>query len=244
MSKKKWTVYFHTNNINNKVYVGITSRNVKERWGKQGHEYLRKSKKGEYFQSKFARAILAYGWDNFNHIIFAENLSKEDAYFLEITLIAFFDSINNGYNICRGGGGTLGIGVSEEERKRRSIAFKGKHFSKDTEFKKGHTFSDDVLRKMSQAKKGKSSWNKGLKGYNSGDKNPMKRPEVAAKFKGANNKTAKRVHQFDLEGNFIKEWDYLSQIYEQLGYNIPNISKCCKGAIKSAYGYRWIYPAS
>lgn len=34
--EKTFTVYFHTNIDNNKVYVGITSQKITSRWGKNG----------------------------------------------------------------------------------------------------------------------------------------------------------------------------------------------------------------
>ena len=40
MENKKWSLYIHTNKINHKQYVGITSRKVKDRWGKNGNNYI------------------------------------------------------------------------------------------------------------------------------------------------------------------------------------------------------------
>ena len=74
--KNKWTVYMHINKLNNKKYVGITSRNPNERWGKNGNRY----KSSPHFYS----AIQKYGWDNFEHIILKDNLTSEEADKLEI----------------------------------------------------------------------------------------------------------------------------------------------------------------
>lgn len=59
--------------------------------------------------------------------------------------------------------------------------------------------------------------------------------------RGADNPRAKRIVQFDLNMNKIKEWDYVNQITEQLGYLHGNIISCCKGRYKQAYGYVWKY---
>lgn len=240
-NQKRWKVYFHTNIDNNKVYVGITSRDLSARWGHNGNGYLRLKRNGEFIQPKFARAILSHGWDMFEHIVFAEGLTKDEACSMEMSLINLYDSINNGYNITKGGEGGHGIKVSEEERRKRSEMSKGKHYSPNSEFKVGHTFTEETLNKMSEAKKGKPSWNKGLKGYNAGDKNPMKQPKVAAKFKGVNNANARRVIQMDMDENIIKEWEYMSKVKELFGFDGANITACCKGRIKSAYGYKWKY---
>lgn len=238
---KTYKVYFHTNISNNKVYVGMTSQNIASRWGKNGKKYLEKKENGDFVQPKFAKAIAKYGWDGFEHTIFAEGLSHEEACLMEMTLIALYDSIDNGYNITKGGEGSVGVIVSEEECRRRSEYFKGRRMSPDTEFKKGHSFTPEMLQKMSDAKKGKPAWNKGLKGYNAGEGNAMKRPEVRAKFKGAKNACARKIVQLDINGNFIREWDYMTQVQEELSFNVANLTACCKGRIKTAYGYKWQY---
>lgn len=51
----------------------------------------------------------------------------------------------------------------------------------------------------------------------------------------------KPINQYDLNKNFIKVWDSGMTIQKDLGYNHPNIVKCCKHQIKSAYGYIWEY---
>lgn len=53
-----YTVYVHVNKINGKMYVGITSQTVEQRW-RQG--------KGYKHCVFFYRAIEKYGWDGFEH---------------------------------------------------------------------------------------------------------------------------------------------------------------------------------
>lgn len=52
---------------------------------------------------------------------------------------------------------------------------------------------------------------------------------------------AKRVKQYDLNGNFIREWDSIVRIREECGYSDTFISQCCGGKYKRAYGYIWKY---
>lgn len=59
--------------------------------------------------------------------------------------------------------------------------------------------------------------------------------------KNYNGKCSKPILQFDLDGNFIKEWVSQSEIERQLGFKQENISNCCKEKYKQAYGYRWEY---
>lgn len=53
---------------------------------------------------------------------------------------------------------------------------------------------------------------------------------------------AKPILQFDKNGNFIKKWKTISDIYKQFG-KIDNgcISAVCNKKRKSAYGYIWKY---
>lgn len=92
---KKYTVYVHTNKINSKKYVGLTSlQPPTKRW---------QNGKGYKMQPKFFRAIEKYGWDNFEHTIVAQHLSAESASLLEKQLISEYDSIKKGYNADCGG---------------------------------------------------------------------------------------------------------------------------------------------
>ena len=112
-----WTVYKHTNKINGKSYIGITSRKPEDRWGTNGYKY--QSQKSKYLC--FSKAIQKYGWDNFTHEILFTGLTKEDACKKEKELISFYNSkAPFGYNLTDGGEGTSGYEVSEEFKQRRS----------------------------------------------------------------------------------------------------------------------------
>lgn len=52
---------------------------------------------------------------------------------------------------------------------------------------------------------------------------------------------SKKVYQYDLDGNFIREWVSASEVERQLGYAQSNINACCLGKRKTAYGYIWRY---
>lgn len=122
--QNNWIVYKHTNIINNKSYIGITSRNPEDRWGKQGEKY--RPAKGRY--SSFYSAIKKYGWDNFTHEILLEHLSFEEASYKEKELIIFYNSkAPNGYTLTDGGEGTCGYEPGENFCKRRSELTSGEN---------------------------------------------------------------------------------------------------------------------
>lgn len=52
------------------------------------------------------------------------------------------------------------------------------------------------------------------------------------------------IKQFDLNGNLINVYKGLNKICRINGWNATNISKCLKGKIKSAYGYKWEYTSN
>lgn len=123
-----YKVYCLTNTINGKQYVGITKQDVIKRW---------KSGKGYKKPTRIGSAIAKYGWNNFNKEVLFENLTQKQAIEVEKEYIKKLDTINSGYNVQEGGlGGNNGY-VSEETKRKSSLAHKGQHSSPKTEFKKG-----------------------------------------------------------------------------------------------------------
>lgn len=53
---------------------------------------------------------------------------------------------------------------------------------------------------------------------------------------------AKGIKQYDTNGNFIRMWEAISDIESELGIPRANISKCCKGEIKTINGFVFLYP--
>lgn len=50
---------------------------------------------------------------------------------------------------------------------------------------------------------------------------------------------SKRVLQYDLNNNFIKEWESMQEVQRQLKIKNGSISKCCNGKAKTAGGFIW-----
>ena len=59
--------------------------------------------------------------------------------------------------------------------------------------------------------------------------------------KGAESLKAKEVYQYDLNGNFIKKYNCISEASPSDDCLKSSISACCKGKIKTAGGYIWSY---
>ena len=95
-------------------------------------------------------------------------------------------------------------------------------------------------KKMSDETKLKMS--KSRKGLLAGNKNPMygrhETNPAYGKF-GKEHPASKKVYQYDLLGNFIKEWDCLSEVQRHLNILVTHITACCNGRQKTAGGYIW-----
>ena len=52
---------------------------------------------------------------------------------------------------------------------------------------------------------------------------------------------SRKIHQYDKNGAFIKEWDSLTQIYNELGITCDLISRCCHGHNATSFNYIWKY---
>lgn len=123
---------------------------------------------------------------------------------------------------------------------RRIEAHKGKIVSEETKRKigeasKGHIVTEETKRKISESNKGKKRT----------EETKRKLSEIKkGKFMGRDNRNSKCVFQYSLDGAFINEWNSVADIVRKFGYSQGNISQCCLGNKKTAYGFIWKYKES
>lgn len=131
-------VYLITNKINNKKYIGQTTRSLKDRW--LAHTYRANHNKHLY------AAIQKYGKESFEIKKIDQASSKEELDSKEIFWISFYDTINTekGYN--KRIGGTVNSKLSEETKIKISKANKGRKLPKK---------SIETRLKMSKSRTGK-----------------------------------------------------------------------------------------
>lgn len=213
---KEFIVYMHENKINHKKYIGITCQKPTQRWrGGKGYKI-----------GLFKKAIDKYGWNNFNHIVLYEHLTKEEACLKEQELIKQYNTMdtNYGYNLCEGGNLTLGYHHTKKSKEKMSLIRKGMYKGKDNPMygksgilapMYGKHLTEEHKRKISEAKKGKANY------YT---------------------KTLyKKVDQYDLNGNYIKTWESISSIEKELNIKGTHISRVCRGKRKTTSGYVFKY---
>lgn len=142
-------VYCHTNKINGKRYIGITQNKPNRRW-QNGYGYKNRN-------SYFYNAIKKYGWENFEHIILEENLTRKEASEKEKYYIRLYNTNNEnyGYNITSGGDNNFTRNKLTEEQ-RINISNKTKEAMNSVEIREYMLKvynSEDWIRKNSEATK-------------------------------------------------------------------------------------------
>lgn len=135
-------IYKVTNLINNKVYIGLTTRTLNHR--KQRHLYDSKRTK---YNSYFHAAIRKYGEDNFQWEIIKIAQNKEQLKQFEVEEISKHNSNNPefGYNLTKGGESLpgkdnpfYGKTHSEETKSKWSKLRKGQNIGSDNYFYDKH----------------------------------------------------------------------------------------------------------
>ena len=210
-----YCVYAHVNKQNGKMYIGITN-NTKKRWECNGKNY----KNCVHFWS----AINKYGWDNFNHIILIDNVSFSIACEMEIYLIKKFNTINEGYNIMAGGTGgrTRTNPVYQYDLKGNYI----RSWENPSLAEKYYGITQCAIHETSSSKS--------ICGYQWS----FEYLEKMQPYETINKRYVTPIYQYDIDGNFIKKWDYLNDAIKEYGlYTKLNAD----GTNKTAYGFRWSY---
>ena len=201
MRQTMYKLYKHTF-PNGKVYIGITSQSLEDRF-QNGRGYSK--------CPKMHNAILKYGWNNVEHELLADGLTKPEAESKEIETIAFYNSVENGYNADHGGNAT---GThSKETRAKISAAGKGKKKPPVSEQRKldysarytgagnpfyGKHHTEETKSNHSAMMRG-NKFNKGK--HHTDEFKAWKSAQMKAKYANGGNPRSKRVVQTDKSGN-------------------------------------------
>lgn len=147
----------------------------------------------------------------------------------------------NGYNLEKGG--LSGI-PSEETKRKISESLKGKISPR-----KGVNLSEETKRKLSESHKGKkgtftgkhhSEESRKKMSKTKKGKHPTEETRKKLSEANTNGKCSKKVLQFSLTGDFIREWPSVSECGRN-GFDFGTVARCCRGEEKTHKGFQWKY---
>ena len=136
----------------------------------------------------------------------------------------------------------LGITLSEEHKKKISKSVKDNWKDNPREFDKKYIIDRDLLynkyiiENLSMPKLSKIFDCSPTTVFRNLKDNNISKDKDSWKDQLSNGK--KEVIQYDLSGNFIKEWTSVMEVKKEYS---GNISSCCRGESLSASGYIWRY---
>ena len=236
---------------NGKRYIGITKQSLNGRW-QNGNGYK--------CCSYMDHAIRKYGWENVQHFVLFNGLSKEEAEQKEIELIAYYKSNNQkfGYNLESGGHCIGNINektrtkLQAHGRTRKHTPEELKKMSESQLGNKNHNFgktaSSETRKKMSNKQKGQCNPIYGTHRSNETKEKIRKkaverkpgaltREKMSKSHTGGQNVNAKPILQFSKDGKFIRAWECIADAEKNLG--LFHISDCCLNLRNTCGGFAW-----
>lgn len=254
-------IYIIKNKINEKVYIG-QSKQLNERYA--GH--LNRIKKGTHHNDILQESFYKYGFDNFEFSILEEVLDESLLNEREKYWIDFYGGINSDkvYNLkdpllnehsdyVRKKISQSHTGVNnpnygkkwtdemkqELSNSRKGITLEERIGKEKADLAKekmrisqtGRVHPKEVKEKIRQHNVGEKNPAYGMGDRQRGEKNPMWGKPASSR---------KVVLQFDKSGNFIKEYEFLSEVKKD-GFHIGNVASAARGELKSAGGFIWKY---
>lgn len=226
---KKFIIYKHTSPIG-KVYIGQTSQSDPiKRWRNGGKGYFRKDEYGNYQQKLIVEDINKYPWEDWKHEIIDSCNTLEEANNLEVYYIKLYKSNNPkfGYNMTSGGQGHLGQPMSQETKDKLSRIIKDK-YKNDKEYAEkvrrahlGIPMHENTRKALLEARIGKKHTD-----------------ETKLKIGKANGKI---VLQFDLNGNFLKEYYSAAEAAKSINMVPASIVNQCNNVTRKCNNYLFIY---
>lgn len=213
-------------------YIGIGTR-------KDYRRAYEKSKRNPFWQKVVAKT--AYDVE-----IVLDNLTWEDACEKEKEFIALYGRKDLGTgtlcNLTDGGDLILGLVRTDEHREKLRIVNLGKKMSVESvqklkESLKGRTHSASTREKMSKARRGLQLSEVHRLNISKGNTGKKRLPDQILNIRKGKSKNP--VLQYDMEGNFIKEWPSKHEVQRVLGIARAGINRCIKQTCKQAGGFVW-----
>ena len=220
---KTWCVYKHTNKINGKVYIGITSAATLNQGWDNGNGYV--------LNKTFFSDIQKYGWiEGFYHVVLEDNLTKKEAENLEKQLIRKYNSQNEnfGYNLASGG-----ISCSTNAVKVR-------------QYDLNWNFIKEYSSILEAEKMNKGVYSYTIRACCKGERDSAggyrwKFVDGTYLLKEYKTNKDKEIFQYTLDGNFVRSYKNAVEASMITTIKSTYIHNCCKDISTSAGGFQWFY---
>lgn len=230
-------IYRITNLLNNKVYIGSS---IDVAFRLKTHQYRLNVQSHE--NSLLQRAWNKYGKTNFSFEM-VEECPFDIMYDREQFWLDTYSKEGNVYNF------DLKIKKTDSEIRRLNISKSLKGLmSGGKNPRYVHLSEDETKRIIKIYQDGASIHEKELYGYGHSvvlrvlKENKIRVRRMAETRIGKPGSRAKRVYQYNMKGEFIKEWRCISEAAEALGITRNTIGDQCKGKRKSSRtNYLWKY---
>lgn len=228
-------IYTITNLVNGKIYVGSSTSGFDKRWWRH-LSYLR--------ANKHKNTILQNSWNKYGESNFRFEVLEECEPKLCVGLEQYWINLlgvtnrNFGYNIRILAKNNFGLKHTEETKLRMSNS--AKKYKRTEEHQrnltlgirktKGSDFKIPKIKKTKEEMRLISLSN-------------IAKVNVSHLSSGELRKLlGKRIYQYTIDGDFIKEWESIMDASEFLKCKSPSsITNCLKGLSKTGYGFKWKY---
>jgi group I intron endonuclease len=221
-------IYRIKNKTNEKCYYG-SSKNIEKRW----KTHLNQLKNKKHINCILQNAWNKYGEDNF----IIEELDRCDIDILGKKEIEWISSLKPEYNQTLGGdGGILGYSHTEETKELLSSKRKGKFLGEENPFY-NQTHTEEQKKNWSKMRKGQPS----PCGFSGKSHKEESKSKTSQTLKNNPNVKRTKVFQYDIEGNFLREFQSISDASKFVGTTPSNIKYTCEGKFKHCKGYKWSY---
>lgn len=242
-----YEIYKITNITNGMVYIGYTSMGLKERFKHHA----------KYKKSLISKAIQEYGKENFTICKIDSAETKEEAVAKEKKWTLYYKSNDRefGYNVSVGFS-QYGRVVSEETKKKLSVAHKGKvKLCGENHPNFGVTPSDETRQKISASLKGRyageknpfygkqhgDSFRNKVSGENHWTTRQSVSEETRAKMSAAQSGSRSNNHKACMCIETGETFPYVKAVTLKYGFQDSHIHAVCKGKRKRCGGYHWKY---
>lgn len=197
-------VYKIQNIINGKVYIGSTSD-----FQRRKYEHFGMLKRKEHHSEKLQADYDKYGEKPFSMSVI-ENCADDIRLDREQYYIDLYDAANKGYNTSDSAYFSK-AGFCTMDKDGENNPFYGKHHSEETRKKLRETWERTRTERSGFS-------------HNEETKDKIRKTKI-----GKKNPNATHILQYDLDGNFLKEWDYIADIVEFYGMSgHSHVSNCCE----------------